>query len=528
MGGYLPSWGILPFWWRRALLGGYPLFLGRSFFPSGGASCLPGGILAFWWGILGFPCLSEGGIQPCWEVSCLSGWYPACLVGLLPFWWISCLSGKAWVDHLSWVCQQLGLQPGSVETTVFSGYVGASWVWLVVYVDDDLIFSEDDKTAEAVFAHFEKYLTIKRTGMIQGSSKGGGRLRFLGRNLVRNPGESMISCYVDEAYLDSSFELYGLVKGTSSPPDLRPILDSEDRCNPLSTEAASKYKASLGKLSWLCQTLLFLNIYVCLLATGMSSPLDKHEHALRALLRWLNTQRGQRQAYPSQSDICERSDDTMLAYSDASWAPLKLLQRRSISGGVFFFRNSTIKAFSRLQQLVALSSCEAELSALAETGVESVGIKRLIGHIIGLSDNEIRIEEFTDSQAAWRVLKGSGLQRKSRHVELRVFWVQQRVQQEQIVLLWKEGSEMIADICTKTLGRKLFELFRFQMGFCERDDAIPLVVDEKKSKKVLKKQEIQNETSSQQAAAEACLEQVISMWVFVLSSLNCVVDLKVN
>ena len=246
-------------------------------------------------------------------------------------------SGKAWVDHFSWVCQQLGLQPGSVETTVFSGFVGVHWVWLVVYVDDVLIFSEDDKTAEAVFAHFEKYLTIKRTGMIKGSSKGGGRLRFLGRNLVRNPGESSISCYVDETYLDSSFELYGLVKGTSSPPDLRPILDSEDRCNPLSTEAASKYKASLGKLSWLCQTLLFLNIYVCLLATGMSSPLDKHEHALRALLRWLITQRGQRQTFPAQTDICERPDDTLLAYSDASWAPLKLLQRRSISGGVFFF-----------------------------------------------------------------------------------------------------------------------------------------------------------------------------------------------
>ena len=337
-------------------------------------------------------------------------------------------SGKAWVDHFSWVCQQLGLQPGSVETTVFSGFVGVHWVWLVVYVDDVLIFSEDDKTAEAVFAHFEKYLTIKRTGMIKGSSKGGGRLRFLGRNLVRNPGESSISCYVDETYLDSSFELYGLVKGTSSPPDLRPILDSEDRCNPLSTEAASKYKASLGKLSWLCQTLLFLNIYVCLLATGMSSPLDKHEHALHALLRWLITQRGQRQTFPAQTDICKRPNDTLLAYSDASWAPLKLLQRRSISGGVFFFRNATIKAFSRLQQLVALSSCEAELSGLSESGVESVGIKRLIGHIVGLSDNEIGIEEFTDGQAAWRVLKGSGLQRKSRHVELRVFWVQQRVQ----------------------------------------------------------------------------------------------------
>ena len=64
------------------------------------------------------------------------------------------------------------------------------------------------------------------------------------------------------------------------------------------------------------------------------------------------------------------------------------------------------------------------------------------------------------------------------------------------------------------LGTKLFELFRFQMGFCERDDATPLVVDEKKSKKVLKKQEIQSEASSQQAAAEAVnLFGAANQWV---------------
>ena len=137
LGGILPFWrisclpggilgflgGILPLWWVSwvALFGGpgepwgYPLFLGGvSCLPGkyilpfwwcpallGGVSCLPWGILAFWWGILGFLCLSEGGILPFWGfrallgcvlpfwvVSCLSGGYPAFLVGNLP-----CLEG---------------------------------------------------------------------------------------------------------------------------------------------------------------------------------------------------------------------------------------------------------------------------------------------------------------------------------------------------------------------------------------------------------------------------------------------------
>ena len=95
---------------------------------------------------------------------------------------------------------------------------------------------------------------------------------------------------LDDTYLDSVFESYQISNAASRPPpDLRPILDNENKADPISQEAALKYRAALGKLSWMSQTMVFLCIYCALLATGMAEPTDAHEHAMRAVLRWLRS-----------------------------------------------------------------------------------------------------------------------------------------------------------------------------------------------------------------------------------------------
>ena len=48
---------------------------------------------------------------------------------------------------------------------------------------------------------------------------------------------------------------------------------------------------------------------------------------------------------------------------------------------VAFFKGSIVKAFCRVQSLVALSSCEAELSSIAESVQEAIGLARLTDHL---------------------------------------------------------------------------------------------------------------------------------------------------
>ena len=175
-----------------------------------------------------------------------------------------------------------------------------------------------------------------------------------------------------------------------------------------------------------------------------------------------------------------------------------------------FFKGSLVKGFSRVQQAVALSSCESELSALADACQESLGVNKISKHLFLGIDNDMRaihdsffgcnpvfhlasflfaakaqadstvsqrveqpdaiIEMYCDSQAAIRILQASGLQRRSRHVELRVYFCQELVKQGKIRLNWIDAGGQIADALTKTLGAKLFHRFVVLMGYLERSE----------------------------------------------------------
>lgn len=90
-------------------------------------------------------------------------------------------------------------------------------------------------------------------------------------------------------------------------------------------------------------------------------------------------------------------------------------------------------------------------------------------HLFGHGSHP-HIERRTDSQAAIRVLQANGLQRKSRHVELRICFCQELIKRGTVSLVWVEGHAQIADILTKTLGSRLVNQFRVSMGFLEDDE----------------------------------------------------------
>ena len=213
-------------------------------------------------------------------------------------------SGLAWVEHLSHLLQELGIKPSLIETTVFSGEVsvkghGKAWVQVVAYVDDLLVFAPSKVFAVAVQDHLALHLKVKRTGLIERSFEGGGSLRFLGRNIERKSNSKEITISLDESYLDGMFEAYSISTASTNPPDLRPILEDSSKSDELSPDAAMRYRAALGKLSWMSQTYVFINVYIALLATGMATPQDRYEKALRSVLKFMKSQRGIYQRFPS-------------------------------------------------------------------------------------------------------------------------------------------------------------------------------------------------------------------------------------
>ena len=120
-------------------------------------------------------------------------------------------------------------------------------------------------------------------------------------------------------------------------------------------------------MPWLAQKRQDLRACIGYLATQQSKPTARTEDAMRALLRYLKSDMRVAIKLPCNCGILQFKvfqGPHLIAFSDASHAPLRTTGRRGVTGGVISLEQSTIKTMSRHQQLGSLSSMEAELHDL--------------------------------------------------------------------------------------------------------------------------------------------------------------------
>ena len=177
---------------------------------------------------------------------------------------------------------------------------------------------------------------------------------------------------------------------------------------------------------------------------------------------------------PSEDDMCrlKRAARYLLSAPrlvvEYPWAPLSnlltiytdadhagcLRTRKSTSGGVILWGKALLKAWSRTQTLIALSSGESELAAVTKAAAEGLGIQSVLrdfGH-------EVALEVHSDATAAIGICKRQGLGRV-RHLATADLWLQQRVKARELLLFKVPGKDNPSDLLTK--HKSLPEITRF-------------------------------------------------------------------
>ena len=98
-----------------------------------------------------------------------------------------------------------------------------------------------------------------------------------------------------------------------------------------------------------------------------------------------------------------------------------------------------IKAWSRTQATVALSSAEAELVALVKCSAELLGAKSMM--------KDFGVEKgcvvYADSSAALAIAKRKGAG-KIRHINISCLWIQERADSKELELRKVLGTENLA------------------------------------------------------------------------------------
>ena len=173
--------------------------------------------------------------------------------------------------------------------------------------------------------------------------------------------------------------------------------------------------------------------------------------------------------HPMLQGLERKNGVKLVCFSDASHAPLRSTGRRGVTGGVITALGFLIKSLSRHQQLVSLSSMEAELYAMQAVAQEMVAVGRFLGRVLytlGKStEREVSGILFSDSESSLKLLRNMDIPRKSRHLEIKLEWIKEQINRQRLEIRFLRGTDNPSDMLTKCLGTAVFDHHRVSLGF---------------------------------------------------------------
>ena len=143
-------------------------------------------------------------------------------------------------------------------------------------------------------------------------------------------------------------------------------------------------------------------------------------------------------------------------YSDSDWAGDRKTAK-STSGGVVMIGRHLIKAWSRTQDAITLSSAEAELVALGKLAMEVLGIRSMCEEWHMSQANQTS-SLLADASAALSIAKRQGAG-KMRHMNVKSLWLQDKSVQKILDYKKVKGEENPADGLTKHVRQELLERY---------------------------------------------------------------------
>ena len=122
-----------------------------------------------------------------------------------------------------------------------------------------------------------------------------------------------------------------------------------------------------------------------------------------------------------------------------------------MSGAVFYLDGAAIFSTCRGQKVVSLSSCESEWYAAVSASCDLLFIKQCLEAIL---PDPIQAVVRLDNSAARQLAHRQGPSNRTRHIDARLFWVQERVQSKELLYRPVSGLCNPSDISTKVLSEK--------------------------------------------------------------------------
>ena len=232
------------------------------------------------------------------------------------------------------------------------------------------------------------------------------------------------------------------------------------------------YPSLVGSLLWIARmTRPDILFAVITLSAFMKTFTNLHIAAAKRILRYLHGTLHYGQLYSSSSS--NPSTVTIASMSDADWGG-DTITRRSTSGAITKLFDCYISCTCRRQDVIALSTTEAELIALTEAAKDVKAALNFMKEIVKVDLSPFaeiaRTTISTDNIAAQFIANNRVFNNRTRHIDIRYMFIRDLMEEETINLDRVESSNNVADIFTKALSYETFTIHRRNLGVVQRPD----------------------------------------------------------
>lgn len=304
--------------------------------------------------------------------------------------------------------------------------------YLLVHVDDMLMASNKIEVINSLALKISQKFEMTDMGNVK---------HYLGIDVERDQkGNFMLS---QSKYISKIVETANLSDAKPSKYPIDPGYYKIEDENFLTDN--SEYRKLIGMLLYLTtHSRPDIAASVSILSQKVSKPNQTDMTEVKRIIKYLKGTQSLKLRL--SNDLC---DQNLIAYSDANWAEDKST-RRSNSGYLCSINGGSVSWCCRRQDIIALSSTEAEYVALTETCKDVIWLKRLLKFFDLTFTEPITI--LTDSQSCMKMIVNDKFSNRTKHIDTKFHFTKELVSKGEIKLKYIETENNAADLFTKPLA----------------------------------------------------------------------------
>ena len=358
-------------------------------------------------------------------------------------------SSRKWYEIICRLMAELGFTRSEYDPAVFYWREGNDIMIIVIHVDDCTIAGNSQKLIDDCKAKVKSRYAMTDLGPISW---------VLGIKITRNLDDRTLGLS-QTSYIDSILNRFNFadMKPVSTPMDPT-IRYSKTQCPETLNEKAKMknipYREAIGALMYCAvATRPDISFAVALLSQFLENPGMTHWNGVKHVYRYLLGTKDLRLVFG-------QAEEGVLGYTDADGATQE--HRHAISGYAFLIDGGAVSWFSRKQEIVTLSTAEAEYVAATHATKEAIWLRGFINEVFRFPNDAMTLR--CDNQSAIALTKDNAHHTRTKHIDIRYHFIRYAVQDGKIKLVYCPTNDNVADVLTKALPSLKAKHFAAALG----------------------------------------------------------------